>query len=345
MEEDINIIIRSMCQDLYENLRHNNSALSKLKSKKYLSNIRNLNIKTEYKYAEDIRDELGILYKNYVIFCRKQEYENNTNIISDIKKSYIELSNIVEQCLLGNIEKISYPKYKKIEHYIQELEATYGGQTEKYIKKLSKRNIGSQKKEIARIYKDKSKIISVKKKEVISILRNKLYDWSNGFKREKDIKIVYNSQKAEYIFMRKNSGKCIRKKRYKFKTKFSDIELLQKNAIKNLKKMNFGISIYEELSADEECFKYIDPFILMIFIEEGYLDYAKIYLRKMNGESRNRKDNLPFKIVYNIDENLKNGVLTPTRNEIISIIAERSSLSVAEIRRVKKINTKELKIG
>ena len=46
--------------------------------------------------------------------------------------------------------------------------------------------------------------------------------------------------------------------------------------------------------------------------------------------AQNLKYNLPFKIIYNIDENFKNGILTPIRNEIMAIIAERNSLSVAE---------------
>ena len=132
-------------------------------------------------------------------------------------------------------------------------------------------------------------------------------------------------------------------KRYKFKSKFSDIEQLQKKAIKNLRQMNFGISIFEELNISEDCFKYIDPFALTIFIEEGNLDYAKLYLRQLNGESQSKKYKLPFKIIYNIDEDFQNGRLTPIRNEIIAIIAERNALFVAEIKKVKSL--KKAKIG
>ena len=244
--EDINIIIRSICQDLYENLRHNNSIFSKLKSKKYLFKLKNINKKTEYNYAEIIRDELGILYKNYMVFSKKEEYENNVKIISDIKKMYIEVSYILEQLLMHNGPKITYTEYKNLEIYIKELESTYGGQTEKYIKKLSKKRLGVQKKEIKKIYKDKSKIISEKKRNVIYILMNKLNEWNGKYKKESNIKIIYNSPKAEYTFIEKSNHSLIKKKKYRFKTKFSDIGQLQKNAIKNLKKMNFGISIYEE---------------------------------------------------------------------------------------------------
>lgn len=339
--EDINIIIRSICQDLYENLRHNNSIFSKIKSKRYLFKLKKINKKTEYNYAESIRDELGILYKNYMVFSKKEEYENNLKIVSDIKKMYIEVSYILEQSLMNNGPKSAYPEYKNLEIYIKELESTYGGQTEKYIKRLSKKRLGAQKKEIKKIYKDKSKIISEKKRNVIYILMKKLNEWNGKYKKESNIKIIYNSPKAEYTFIKKINNSLIKKKKYRFKTKFSDIEQLQKNSIKNLKKMNFGISIYEELNLDEDSFKYIDPFIITIFIQEGYIDYAKLYLRKVNEGSKNSKYNLPFKIIYNIDENFKNGILTPIRNEIMAIIAERNSLSVAELRKIKKSNKEE----
>ena len=95
--------------------------------------------------------------------------------------------------------------------------------------------------------------------------------------------------------------------------------------------MNFGISIFEELNISEDCFKYIDPFVLTIFIEEGNLDYAKLYLRQLNGESQSKKYKLPFKIIYNIDEDFQNGRLTPIRNEIIAIIAERKKKKKSKI--------------
>ena len=103
---------------------------------------------------------------------------------------------------------------------------------EKYIKKLSKKNIGTQKKEIKRIYNDKSKIISEKKRNVIKILEEKLNAWNSKYVGKNNIKIEYNSKNAEYIFTQKINDEIVKKKRYKFKSKFSDIEQLQKKAIK-----------------------------------------------------------------------------------------------------------------
>lgn len=343
--EDINIIIRSICQDLYENLRYNNSIFANLKTNKYLKKLKRINKKNDYKYAENIRDELGILYKNYIIFCRKQEYENNLKALKNIKNTYIELCYFIEQELVSNGIKLAYPQYKNIEKYIDELKSTYGGQTEKYIKKLSRKNLGIERKKIEFICKDKSKIISEKKSAIIDLLQNKLNEWNYKYSKVKKIKILYNSEKAEYIFIKKNNDK-VTKRRYKFKEKFSDIENLQKKALKNLRKMNFGISIYEELGIEEESLKYLDPFVLTIFIEEGLLDYAKLYVKQLNGESQNKKYQLPFKIKYVIDMDYKNGVLTPVRNEIMAIIAERGSLSVAEVKKIKSTNQlKKLKIS
>ena len=153
--EDINVIIRSICQDLYENLRYNNSIFANYKSLKYLKKLRKINITTDYKYAENIRDEIGILYKNYIVFCRKKEYENHSKIIEEIKKMYFEISYSIEQLLVNDGIKYTYKEYKNLDDYINRLKSSYGGQTEKYIKKLSKKNIGTQKKEIKRIYNDK----------------------------------------------------------------------------------------------------------------------------------------------------------------------------------------------
>jgi len=341
--EDITIVIRAICQDLYENLRYNNSILSNFKSKMYLNKLMNINKKNDYKYAETIRDELGILYKNYIIFCRKQEYENNVKALKEIKSVYMNLCYFIEQRMVNDKVKSAYPEYIYVENYINELSSTYGGQTEKYIKKLAKKNLGAQKAKINKIYKDKSKIIAEKKRMVINLLEEKLNDWNYKYSKIKNVKILYNSEKAEYLFIKKKNNEIIKRKKYKFKETFSDIERLQKEALKKLRQMNFGISIYEELGIEEESLKYLDPFIVTIFIEEGYLDYAKLYIRQLNGESQNKRYKLPFKIVYNIDSNYKNGVLTPIRNEIIAIIAERASLSVAELNRTKKM--RNLKIG
>ena len=314
LEKDIEIIIRSMCQDLYESLRHDNSAFSKLKSLKYLSKIKKFNTSTECKYSEEIRDKIGILYKNYMVFSKKEEYENNSDVISEIKKFYVELCNNVEQRILGSSEQITYAQHKKIENYIKELESTYGGQTEKYIKKLSNKKIGPQKHDIMRIYKDKTKITATKKSEVISILKNKLYNGNNNSVINQDINIIYNSNKAEYLFIKIENGNIVQKKKYKFNTNFSDLEELQKRAMKNLKKLNFSMSLYDEIKVDKDSLKYLDPFIVNIFAEEGYLDYAKIYLKEINGDTDLRTDKLPFKIIYQLDDNFKHGILSPTRN-------------------------------
>ena len=110
--EDINVIIRSICQDLYENLRYNNSIFANYKSLKYLKKLRKINITTDYKYAENIRDEIGILYKNYIVFCRKKEYENHSKIIEEIKKMYFEISYSIEQLLVNDGIKYTYKEYK-----------------------------------------------------------------------------------------------------------------------------------------------------------------------------------------------------------------------------------------
>lgn len=341
--EDINIIIRSICQDLYENLRHNHSLFSSTKSRMYLTKLKLINDKTDYKYVEIIRDELGLLYKNYMVFCKKQEYDNNLKILNEVKKMYSKLCYELEQLFIGNGACISYSECKNLDNYIKKLDSTYGGQTEKYIRKLSKKRLGAQKKEIKDVYDDRSKIIAEKKKIVMSILKDKMEKWNYRYKREKEIDIIYNSENAEYLFIKMDGNTCLKRKKFKFRTNFSDIEKLQKSAIKKLKQLNFGISVYEELKLKEECLKYVDPFILTIFVEEGYLDYAKMYLRLLNGESKIKKSQLPFGIKYNINEDFSKGELTPVRNEIIAILADRNALNVAEIKKYTNNNIRKIK--
>lgn len=333
--EDINVIIKSICQDLYENLKYNKSLLADYKSMKYLKKLKKINIATDYKYVENIRNEVGILYKNYIVFCKEEEYESNYIAIEMIKKTYFEMCYIIEQFLVNKGTKNICKEYKNLENYINKLESTYGGQTEKYIKKLSKENLGIQKKKIKKIYNDKSKIIPEKKSDVIKILKDKLNTWNSRLVKKDKIKIEYNSENAEYIFIKKINGEIVKKKKYKFKANFSDIEQLQENAMKKLRSMNFGISLFEELNISENCFKYIDPFVLTIFVKNENLDYAKIYLRQLNGGSQSMKYKLPFKIIYNIDDDLKKGRLTPKRNKIMYIIAERNSLVVAKMKKNK----------
>lgn len=336
--EDINVIIRVTCQELYDNLRNNHSIFSELKSKMYIKKLNKINEENEYKCTEIIRDEIGLIYKNYMVFCKKNEYDENRNSLQRIYEMYINLCIQQEQCLIGNGNLNKYSEYKNIEGYIKKLSSTYGGQTEKYMKKLSKKNLGPQKLILKNLCKDKSKIISEKKREAIQVLEDKLNNWNNRYQNEKNLKIIYDSSKAEYVFCIMNKEKCISKKRIKFKTDFDDIEVLQDNALKKLRQLNFGIDVKSEMRANKNTLKYIDPFIVSALCQENYLDYAKIYLRSISGNSNYKKEQLPFKIIYNIDKDYKKGKMTPVRNEIIAIIAERSNLTVGYMKNYKSSN-------
>lgn len=340
--ESIDLIIRSICQDLYENLRHNHSIFSELKSVFYIKKLNKINKKYDYKYIELLRDEIGLLYKNYMVFCKKKEYDNNLRIMKKIYNMYKSLCFHIEQFMTGSDDLTKYGECKDLELYIKNLDMTYGGQTEKYLKKLTKKKLGLQRKQIKDIYEDKSKIISEKKILVKDLLQDKLDRWNGKYKNEKDLEIIYNSEKAEYTVIKIKDGKCIDKKRFKAKINFSDIEHLQKVALKDLKKLNFSIDILEELNLRADLLKYVDPFIILILCKENYLDYAKIYLRLISGNSSVTKRQLPFKIVYKIDKNFSNGKMTPVRNEIMAKIAERGSLNVSYMK-IHKNNKNKIK--
>lgn len=344
--EDINVIIRVTCQELYDNLRNNHSIFSELKSMMYMKKLNKINENNEYRCTEIIRDEIGLIYKNYMVFCKKNEYDENRNSLRKIYEMYTNLCIQQEQCLIGNGDFNKYSEYKNIENYIKKLNSTYGGQTEKYLRKLSKKNLGPQKLVLKDLCKDKSMIMTEKKRVAIQLLEEKLNNWNNRYQNEKNLKIVYDSSKAEYILYTMNKDKCIGKKIIKFKTNFDDIEVLQDNALRKLRQLNFGIDVKGELKANRSTLKYMDPFIISTLCQENYLDYAKIYLRSLSGNSNYKKAQLPFKIVYNIDKDYTKGKMTPVRNEIIAIIAERSNLTVGYISDCdRKNNLRIVKVG
>lgn len=335
--EDIDVIIRVTCQELYDNLRSNHSIFSDLKSQNCIKKLNKINEDNEYKCTELIRDEIGLVYKNYMVFCKKNDCDENVSTLRKIYDMYVNLCMQQEQSLIGSGDFSKYSEYKNIEEYIKKLDSTYGGQTVKYLKKLSNKNIGPQKHTIKELCKDKSKIISEKKRLAIESLQNKLNNWNNRFKNEQSIEIEYSSERAEYIMRKIEHGECVSRKKVSIKTNFNDLEVLQENAMKKIRQLNFGIDAMRELRLNKTNIKYIDPFIVVALCQENYLDYAKIYLRTASGNSNYKKEQLPFTIKYNINVDYSKGKMTPKRNEIMAMIAERSSLTVANTKNYKDI--------
>ena len=74
---------------------------------------------------------------------------------------------------------------------------------------------------------------------------------------------------------------------------------------------------------------------------------SKIYLRLATGNCNYKKSQLPFKIKYNINVDYKQGKMTPVRNEIMAIIAERTDLTVSYTKKYKSSenNTKIKLVG
>lgn len=343
--EDFDVVIRKICQELYNNLRHNQSIFPGLKAKIQLNKLNNINKKTDYIYNQLIRDEIGLVYKNYTVFCKKQEYDNNIYIMKKILRFYKLLCCNAEQFLIGQQERLTVKEYKELENVIKTLDSTYGGQTEKYLKRLGKKKIGFQDKKIRKIIADKSKIISEKKREIISLLQKRLDVWNGNYSVSKLFEIEYNYESAEYVLKRIKDGKVCSKKRFKFKTNFSDIDKLREKAIKKLRHINFNVDIFDELNIKKNSVKYMDPFLLTIISDENYLDCAKLYLKLVSGSTTTSINQLPFKITYKINMDFSKGKMTPKRNEIIAIIAERSALTVARTEYVKKVDKYKVMVG
>lgn len=345
--EDFDVIVRVTCQELYNNLKNNHSIFSDFKCKSNINKLNAINENNEYRCTEIIRDEIGLVYKNYMVFCREHKYDESIDSLKKIYNLYKNLCIRQEQCLICDGDYNKYSEYKKIEGYIKRLESTYGGQTEKYLKKLSQKKLGQQKYLLKALCKDKSKIISEKKKYAIDLLQEKLDNWNSRCSNEKFLDIVYSSERAEYVLFKMRGEELVSKKKIKFNTNFKDIETLQESALKKLRQLNFGIDVVKELNINKSNIKYVDPFIILAMCQENYLDYAKIYLRLATGNCNYKKSQLPFKIKYNINVDYKQGKMTPVRNEIMAIIAERTDLTVSYTKKYKSSenNTKIKLVG
>ena len=136
-------------------------------------------------------EELLPLIGRYAVAYEKLE-QFNAKFPEDMKKSILQYAiqgKLVEQrAEEGTGEELYQQIQTEKQHLIAE-------------KKI--------KKEIKRIYNDKSKIISEKKRNVIKILEEKLNAWNSKYVGKNNIKIEYNSKNAEYIFTQKINDEIV----------------------------------------------------------------------------------------------------------------------------------------
>ncbi|MBR4260774.1 MAG: hypothetical protein IKQ33_02325 [Clostridia bacterium] len=236
--------------------------------------------------------------------------------------------------------------------------------TNKYIKRVIKLNKETQNKNINELiyllgrtkleykkYCNKHRYypdpyVNKKIKEAYIKLSNKAMKLEEReAKRNKNIKntqIEYNSNRGSYMFNTIENGTVVNSKEYKI----NDIKHLgakRAMVLKRLRHMNFGVNIFDELEIDERNFYKINPDIVNIFLNEGQISNAKMYIKEVVGGETIHK---PFEIRYVLNRNLNKGVFSPEENKNMKQMAKTDRLAneliIFSEKRKKMINkTKE----
>lgn len=156
--------------------------------------------------------------------------------------------------------------------------------------------------------------------------------------------IEYNSDIGKYNVKYEQNGVIFDNKNYKIK----NVKYLQgkrNKVLSELTKFNYGISIFDELNIDEDKFYKVNPDIIHIFLSEGKIDYAKMYIKEVvGGEPLNKS----FKIKYVLNRNLKKGIFSVEENKNMKQMARRDRISneliIFSDKRKKKIKQPEMKV-
>ena len=137
------------------------------------------------------------------------------------------------------------------------------------------------------------------------------------------VDIEYNSDRGSYVFRKVENGQVMYNKEYRIND-LKNLEAKRKHAIERLKRINFGINIFDELDVDEKKLQRINPDIVHILLNEGKIDYAKLYIKEVvGGESVNN----PLKIKYMLNRDNSKGKLSPEENRVMKKIARKDSLA------------------
>lgn len=137
------------------------------------------------------------------------------------------------------------------------------------------------------------------------------------------MQIEYNSDRGSYQIKHIENSKIIDIKEYKVKN-IKHLGAKRKKVLDRLTKINYGINIFKELGVDEDKFYKVNPDIIHIFLVEGKIDYAKMYIKEVvGGETMN----LPFNIKYILNRNIKKGVFSPEENKNMKQMARADRIA------------------
>jgi len=138
-----------------------------------------------------------------------------------------------------------------------------------------------------------------------------------------DFKIEYNSDKGLYEIAYLKNGQQVKSKEYKVKN-IKNLDSKRKMVLDRLKKLNYGISIFKELGIEKDKFYKVNPDIIHILLNEGKLDYAKMYIKEVVGREPLHK---PFEIKYVLNRNVKQGVFSAEENKAMKKMAKEDRLA------------------
>lgn len=232
-------------------------------------------------------------------------YEEQLNTIcKDIQKSFTYKINTIsslktKQCL-RRIKKLNRQTNNQ---HIEELRYVIGRTKQSY-NKYCRDNNYIPDPEVSK--KIKETFIKLSRK-TIKINTKK----QNVLNKGTEIKIEYNSDRGSYLVSNYKNNNLTQVKEFKVQ----DIKKLgkkRKNVLNRLKHLNFGISIFDELEVNERDVYKINPDIVHIFLNEGKVDYAKMYIKEVLGGTTIHK---PFEIKYVLNKDLKQGVFSYEENK------------------------------
>lgn len=137
------------------------------------------------------------------------------------------------------------------------------------------------------------------------------------------VDIEYNSDRGSYVFRKVEDGQIKYSKEYRINN-VKNLEAKRRHAIERLRRINFGINIFDELEISEKKLYKINPDIVHILINEGKIDYAKLYIKEVvGGESINN----PLKIKYMLNRDNKKGKFSREENRAMKKMARLDGLA------------------
>ena len=134
------------------------------------------------------------------------------------------------------------------------------------------------------------------------------------------MEVEYNSDRGSYKVTYLDNRQI---KDYKIQN-ISNLAEKRKDVLRRLTQYNYGISIFDELGINENNIYKINPDIVHIFLCEGKIDNAKMYIKEVLGGLPMHK---PFSIKYVLNRDLEKGVFSKEENKRMKQMAKADRIS------------------